>query len=56
MKSTTVRNLSSRYFPSSRLSRIYENGKWLYTTDKRLDNMTRSDIAYFLRYGSYWAK
>lgn len=49
-----TRNLTARYFKSSKLSRIYEDGKWLYTTDEDLSNSTSNDIAHFLKVGSYW--
>lgn len=52
----TTRNLTARYFETSKLSRIYENGKWIYTTDEDLSNCTANDLAYFLRVGSYWKK
>ena len=52
----TIRNLTARYFESSKLSRIYENGKWIYTTDENLSNCTENDIKYFLRVGDYWKK
>ena len=45
----TKRILTAKYFPTSRLSRIYENGKWLYTTDENLDYFTSNDIAYYLK-------
>ena len=57
MKATKItRNLTARYFESSKLSRIYENGKWIYTTDEDLSDCTENDIKYFLRVGSYWKK
>lgn len=52
----TTRKLTARYFETSKLSRIYEDGKWLYTTDEDLSYCTASDIANFLRTGSYWKK
>ena len=52
----TARNLTARYFKSSKLSRIYENGKWIYTTDENLSDYTENDIKYFLRVGYYWKK
>ena len=52
----TTRNLTARYFESSNLSRIYEDGKWIYTTDEDLSNFTENDIKYFLRTGNYWKK
>ena len=57
MKATKItRNLTARYFESSKLSRIYENGKWIYTTDEDLSNCTENDIKSFLRRGDYWKK
>lgn len=53
---TTPRNLTSRYFESSKLSRIYEDGKWLYTTNEDLSNCNVNDLSYFLRNGNYWRK
>lgn len=53
---TTQRRLTARYFPTSKLSRIYENGKWIYTTDSNLSNCTLADISDFLKRGDYWKK
>lgn len=55
-KQQKKRVLTARYFPTSKLSRIYENGTWLYTTDENLSNCTHNDINSFLRYGYYWLK
>lgn len=54
----TTRNLTARYFRSSKLSRIYENGKWIYTTDEDLTFLTKNELNYFLifRLGNYWKK
>lgn len=53
---TTKRDLTARYFPTSGRSRIYEDGKWIYTTDTDLSNCTGSDISDFLKRGDYWRK
>ena len=50
------RILTARYFPASRLSRIYIDGVWTYTTDDKLFGCTQNDIEYFLRNGNYWKK
>ena len=53
---TTNRQLTARFFPCARLSRIYVNGKWTYTTDEDLSDCTANDIQYFLRTGVYWKR
>ena len=53
---TTTRNLTARYFETSKLSRIYEVGRWIYTTDENLSDFTENDIKHFLRVGNYWKK
>ena len=55
-KTTVNRKLTSRYFPCARLSRVYVNGKWTYTTDEDLSDCTANDIQYFLRTGVYWKR
>lgn len=56
MKTYKQRKLTARYFESSKTSRIYENGKWIYATDSDLSDCTGSDILDFLKRGHYWRK
>ena len=57
MKTTpTNRQLTARFFPCAGLSRIYVNGKWVYSTDENLSGCSEGEIQYFLANGDYWKK